>query len=134
MKNKAFMLAIALMMAMTTGTVIAKGNHNEAMTKQADGTYVVNTTTLAKDVRGFRGNTPLNIYIKGNKVVKIEPLANQETPNFFNKVKTGLLKKWYGMKVSKASTTNVGWRDGCHLLQQGCEGERKERRKVLPGT
>ena len=109
MKNKVFCLAIALMMAMTTGTVIAKSNNHssEAMTKQADGTYVVNTTTLAKDVRGFRGNTPLNIYIKGNKVVKIEPLANQETPNFFNKVKTGLLKKWYGMKVSKASSADV---------------------------
>lgn len=77
------------------------------MTKLSDGTYVVNTTTLAKDVKGFRGNTPLNIYIKGGKVVKIEPLANHETPNFFNKVKMGLLKKWYGMKTSKAASANV---------------------------
>lgn len=122
MKYKVFFLAIALMMAMTTSTVIAKGNHNnantemakankhastEAMTKLSDGTYVVNTTTLAKDVKGFRGNTPLNIYIKGGKVVKIEPLANHETPNFFNKVKTGLLKKWYGMKASKAASAQV---------------------------
>ena len=109
MKNKVFFLAIALMMATTTNTVIAKSNHNgtEAMTKLSDGTYVVNTTTLAKDVKGFRGNTPLNIYIKGGKVVKIEPLANHETPNFFNKVKNGLLNKWYGMKASKAASANV---------------------------
>ena len=96
-------------MASIAGNMIAKtaANDNEPMTRQADGTYVVNTTTLAKDVKGFRGATPLNIYIKKNKVVKIEALANQETPNFFNKVKQGLLQKWNGMKAAKASTAQV---------------------------
>lgn len=77
------------------------------MTKEADGTYIINTTTLGKDVKGFRGNTPLAIYIKGGKIVEIKPLANQETPNFFNKVKQGLLNKWNGMKASKAATAQV---------------------------
>lgn len=108
MKTKTWMLA-ALLTVVMTGSLVAKTAHtnNEVMTKQSDGTYVVNTTTLAKDVRGFRGNTPLNIYIKAGKVVKIEALSNQETPNFFKKVKQGLLKKWYGMKTTKASTTTV---------------------------
>lgn len=109
MKTKALIL-VALLTAGITSSVIAKSNHSnnsEVMTKLPDGTYVVNTTTLAKDVRGFRSNTPLNIYIKGNKVVKVEALSNQETPNFFNKVKQGLLQKWNGMKTSKASTTTV---------------------------
>ena len=68
---------------------------------------MVNTTTLAKDVKGFKGNTPLKIYIKSNKIVKIEPLTNRESPNYFAKVKQSLLNKWYGMKASKASTTQV---------------------------
>ena len=108
MKTKALILA-ALLTAGITSSMIAKTVHtnNEVMTKLPDGTYVVNTTTLAKDVRGFRGNTPLNIYIKAGKVVKIEALSNQETPNFFNKVKQGLLQKWNGMKATKASTTTV---------------------------
>ena len=108
MKTKAWGLAV-LLTAGITSSVIAKTGHanNEVMSKLPDGTYVVNTTTLAKDVRGFRGNTPLNIYIKAGKVVKIEALSNQETPNFFNKVKQGLLQKWNGMKATKASTTNV---------------------------
>lgn len=108
MKTKALILA-ALLTAGTTSSVIAKSNltNDEVMTKLPDGTYVVNTTTLAKDVRGFRGNTPLNIYIKAGKVVKVEALANQETPNFFSKVKQGLLQKWNGMKVTKASNTTV---------------------------
>ena len=108
MKTKAWGLAV-LLTAGITSSVIAKTGHanNEAMSKLPDGTYVVNTTTLAKDVRGFRGNTPLNIYIKSGKVVKVEALSNQETPNFFNKVKQGLLQKWNGMKATKVSTTNV---------------------------
>ena len=108
MKTKALILA-ALLTTGISGSVIAKSNraNSEVMTKLPDGTYVVNTTTLAKDVRGYRGNTPLNIYIKGNKVVKVEALSNQETPNFFNKVKQGLLQKWNGMKTAKASTANV---------------------------
>lgn len=108
MKTKTWILAV-LLTAGITSSVIAKTGHanNGVMTKQTDGTYVINTTTLAKDVRGFRGNTPLNIYIKGNKIVKVEALANQETPNFFNKVKQGLLQKWNGMKTSKASSANV---------------------------
>lgn len=119
MKKKALILAVVLSTGITSSMVaFAKSNNStksahatkassEVMTKEADGTYVVNTTTLAKDVKGFRGNTPLNIYIKNNKIVKIAPLANQETPNFFNKVKQGLLSKWYGMKASKASTAKV---------------------------
>ena len=108
MKTKALILSALLAIGITS-SMIAKSNHtnSEVMTKQPDGTYIVNTTTLAKDVRGFRGNTPLNIYIKGNKVVKVVALSNQETPNFFNKVKQGLLQKWNGMKTAKASTATV---------------------------
>lgn len=85
----------------------AKSSHSEIMTKKADGTYIVNTTTLGKDIKGFRGNTPLAIYIKKGKIVEIKALANQETPKFFNKVKQGLLNKWNGMKASKAATVQV---------------------------
>ena len=108
MKKKVFMLA-AIMMMDLANTMIAKGNqtNDNVMTKQSDGTYVVNTTTLAKDVKGFKGNTPLKIYIKRNKIVKIEPLTNRETPKYFAKVKQGLLGKWQGMKASKASTAQV---------------------------
>ena len=108
MKKKVFMLATIMMMGLAN-TMIAKGNqtNDNVMTKQSDGTYVVNTTTLAKDVKGFKGNTPLKIYIKSNKIVKIEPLTNRESPQFFAKVKQGLLGKWQGMKASKASTTQM---------------------------
>ena len=67
------------------------------MTKQKDGTVVVNTTTIASDVRGFKGATPVKIYIKKGKVVKVEALPNKETPRYFKQVTaSGLLDSWNG--------------------------------------
>ena len=116
MKKRTLILAAILSMGMA-GSMIAttRSSHSEVMTKEADGTYIINTTTLCKDVKGFRGNTPLSIYIKKGKIVEIKPLANQETPNYFNKVKQGLLNKWNGMKVSKAATIQVDGVTGATL-------------------
>lgn len=116
MKKRTLILAAILSMGMA-GSMIAttRSSHSEVMTKEADGTYIINTTTLCKDVKGYRGNTPLSIYIKKGKIVEIKPLANQETPNFFNKVKQGLLNKWNGMKVIKAATIQVDGVTGATL-------------------
>ena len=74
---------------------------DEVMTKE-DGTYIVNTTTLAADVIGYLEATPLKIYIKGDKIQRIEALPNQETPKYFYKVKKDLLTRWDGKTVKKA--------------------------------
>ena len=71
-------------------------NQDNVMTKMADGTVIVNTTTLAKDVKGYSSATPLNIHIKNNKVVKVEALRNRETPKYFAVVKRQVLVKWEG--------------------------------------
>lgn len=79
---------------------------DQTITKE-DGMDVVNTTKLGQDVTGYIGATPLKIYIKGNKVVKITALRNQETPKYFTKVKKELLSKWNGKKVKAASKMKV---------------------------
>lgn len=108
MKKRIFILAALLSTGLIGSmTATTKSSHSEIMTKEADGSYIINTTTLGKDVKGFRSNTPLSIHIKKGKIVDIKPLANQETPKFFNKVKQGLLNKWNGMKVSKAASGQV---------------------------
>jgi electron transport complex protein RnfG len=58
-------------------------------------------------VVGYVGTTPLKIYIKKNKIVKIEALKNQETPKYWAKVKRQLLTKWDGMKVKDALKQQV---------------------------
>ena len=62
------------------------------------------TTSLTKDVKGFKGATPVKIFIKKNKVIKVEALPNRETPKFFARLKD-LLTSWDGKTVSKASKT-----------------------------
>lgn len=86
---------------------------DDVMTKQSDGTYVVRTNTIC-NTRGFRKTTPVEVHIKGNKVQKVVALKNEETANYFAKVKKFLLPLYDNIKVSKAKKladkTQV---DGC---------------------
>lgn len=103
--TKAMSMAIALLMlALGAGAVVTQ---QSAMTKQSDGTYIVNTTTLCQNVKGYRGTTPLKIYIKNDKVEKIEALKNQETPKYFARVKEQVLNMWNGKTVKKATKLKV---------------------------
>ena len=83
----------------------------QVMTKE-NGTYVVNTTTLAEDVVGYAGPTPLKVYIKKNKIEKIEYLPNQETPKYWNAVKKHFQDKWNGVSVKDAKKMEVDGRTG----------------------
>ena len=79
----------------------------DVMKKEKNGTYVVNTTTLAKDVEGYNGTTPVEVYIKKNKIVKVVPLKSQEGPKYVAKVKKGMLPKYEGMNVKKGTVVDV---------------------------
>ena len=59
----------------------------ETITSLPDGTVIVNTTDLCKDVMGYGGPTPVEIQIKKGVIEKITPLKNQETPEFYGSVR-----------------------------------------------
>ena len=99
-------IVVLMLMASATAGLNAAQKEDGTMTKMADGTYVVNTTALAKDVKGYRGTTPLKITIKKDKIEKVEALKNQETPKYFVRVKREMLPAWEGQKVSKAMKLN----------------------------
>ena len=80
---------------------------DDVMRKEKDGTYVVNTTTLAKDVKGYMGATPVEVYIKKNKIVKVVMLKSQETPKYNARVKKNMLPLYEGVKITKKSTIDV---------------------------
>lgn len=98
--------AVAALTLLTSATLAG----DDVMTREGK-TTVVNTTTLTKNVKGFRGPTPVKIYIKGNKIQKIEPLQNQETPKFFARAKA-ILAKYEGKTVSKAAKMEVDAKTG----------------------
>lgn len=80
---------------------------DDVMKKEKDGTYIVNTTTLAQDVKGYMGATPVEVYIKKNKIVKVVMLKSQETPKYNARVKKNMLPLYEGVKITKKSSVDV---------------------------
>ncbi len=86
--------------------LMSVGQANEILTKEK-GSTIINTSTLAEDVEGYAGPTPLKIYIKDNKIEKIEALKNLETPKYFAVITRKLLPQWNGLNVKKAAEQKV---------------------------
>ncbi len=87
--------------------VLSSAKGDDGVITKENGMYVVNTTTLGKNVVGYVAATPLKIYIQKDKIVKVEALKNQETPKYNAKVKRLLLTKWDGMKVKDVAKQKV---------------------------
>ncbi|MBP3260205.1 MAG: FMN-binding protein [Prevotella sp.] len=87
--------------------VLVTASAKDVMRKEKDGTYVVNTTTLAQDVEGYNGPTPVEVYIKKNKIVKVVPLKSQEGPKYVAMVKKEMLPRYERMNVKKGTVQEV---------------------------
>lgn len=106
--KKTMMALSALLLA----AVLMSANKKDNTMVKENGVYVVNTTTLGKDVMGYEGPTPLKVFIKSNKIQKIEFLENQETPKYWKAAANHLQNKWDGMTVKEAKTKEVDSRTG----------------------
>lgn len=111
---KKLFLAVALMF-----TLAAQAD--DVMRKEKDGTYVVNTTTLAKDVEGYAGPTPVEVYIKKGKIVKVVPLKTMDGPKYVAKVKNQMLPKYEDMNVKKGTVAEVDAVTGATFTSQAIQ-------------
>lgn len=84
----------------------AQAAANDTMRVEADGSIVINTTALGKDITGYGGAVPLEIVIKDGKVADIKALPNAETPDFFNNAKA-LFAKYKGKRIEDAAAMKV---------------------------
>ncbi len=100
MKKNLMSVAVATFAFILMGAGVSK----DAI-KYNKGIAIVNTSSIVK-ARGFNSKTPVKIYIKGNKITKIESLPNQETPSVFASAEV-LLKNFIGKSVDEASTMKV---------------------------
>ena len=101
--------AVVLLLCLSALSVHA----GDVMTKKADGTYVVRTTTICK-ARGYRTGTPVEVHIKKGNVVKVVALKNEETVPYFSRVKQFLLPLYNNLKLSKAKKLTEQTKvDGC---------------------
>lgn len=84
---------------------VAQGS--DTLSVQPDGTFVVNTRVLAKDVQGYGGPVPLKIHIgKDGKLTAIEAEPNAESPDFFDRAKE-LFSRWQGKTIDEAMAEDV---------------------------
>ena len=112
---KKTLLSVLLAVAFVTASA------QDVMRKEKDGTYIVNTTTLAQDVEGYNGPTPVEVYIKKNKIVKVVPLKSQEGPKYVAKVKKDMLPKYEQMNVKKGVVPEVDAVTGATFTSQAVQ-------------
>lgn len=94
---------------------------NDTLRKLADGTFVINTTSLGKDISGYGGNVPLEIYIKDGVIKQVKALPNHETAEFFGMAKA-LLTRWNGKTVEEALSMKVDGVSGATFSSRGILG------------
>ncbi len=74
----------------------------------SDGTRIINSTTLASDIIGFGGKTPVKLHVKDGIITHIETLANAETPSFWEQlVDAKFLTQWDNTPIEEAATMQV---------------------------
>ena len=72
---------------------------NDTLRMESDGTMVINTTSLGKDISGYGGTVPLEIYVnKEGVITQVKALPNGETPEFFGRA-SALFNAWKGKRV-----------------------------------
>lgn len=86
----------------------ATDSQEDFVSELSNGTVVVNTSVLCKDVAGYAGPVPLEIIVTHGVIDSVHPLENSETPGFFSRVvDNGLLQQWNGVRVDSAVTMKV---------------------------
>lgn len=87
--------------------VVSVAQGSDTLSVQPDGTFVVNTRVLAKDVQGYGGPVPLKIHIdKDGRLTAIEAEPNAESPSFFDRAKE-LFSRWQGKTIDEAMAEDV---------------------------
>ncbi len=91
----------------THAAVASVAQGSDTLEVQPDGTFVVNTRVLAKDVQGYGGPVPLKIHIdKDGRLTAIEAEPNAESPSFFDRAKE-LFSSWQGKTIDEAMAEDV---------------------------
>lgn len=82
---------------------------------------VINTTDIGKDIVGYKGPVPLEIYISAGKVDSVKALPNQETPGFFERASV-LLNSWNGLTLEEAAVKRVDAVSGATFSSNAIKG------------
>lgn len=106
----------------------AEADNKEIVTDKtlSNGTQVINTTELGRDISGYGGPVPLEIYLVDGRISEIKPLENLDTPDFFDKAAEGLLTKWNGKTPEEALSMQVDAVSGATFSSRAIIGNVRE--------
>ena len=99
-------LAVSATSGTPTATATESRDASDTLRTLADGSIVVNTTSLAADISGYAGRVPLEITVSDGIVTHIKALDNAESKPFFDKA-SALFARWTGKSVAEAADMKV---------------------------
>ncbi len=68
----------------------------------------VSSASVARDVVGYEGATPVELYLDGNTIVEVRILANDESPEYMDMIyMDNLDRRWNGMSVKEAAVAPI---------------------------
>jgi len=80
----------------------------QTMRRGEDGSILIDTRDIGRDLVGYGGPVPVEICLADGKVVSVRLLANKETPAYVNVVVgEGLLESWNGLTPAEALELEV---------------------------
>ncbi len=93
----------------SSGDASATEAQDEVATISQEGSEeVINTTEIGKDISGYAGPVPLEIYVSNGIIDSIVALPNSESPKFFGRLEEGgLTRAWNGKTLQEAETMEV---------------------------
>ena len=110
-----------------TSTYAVKDNKGKVIGK------VLLSSPYSDNIKGFNGPIPLQIALdQDGKIIEVRVLANDETPNFLNRViNAGFLKSWDGLTVEEAINKEVDAVSGATYSSNGIKNSLKARLQAL---
>ena len=106
MNNKLLKFILCAVLLAVAVTPMESKTKKKSAVKPAQ-SQVIYTGDVAKKVYGYNGTTPLNIYIEGGRIVRIEALPNNETPQYFKRVVAKIFPLYEGKTVAEAKAMHV---------------------------
>ena len=94
---------------------------------------VLLSSPYSDGINGFNGPTPLQIALDDHgKIIKVQVLANNETPNFLKRVTdAGFLNSWNGLTVEEALKKEVDAVSGATYSSKGIQNSLKARLEAM---
>lgn len=99
--KKLFLIAIVFLLA-----TAACEAPDKAISKQ-DGMYLVDTAQIENEIAGYAGPTPVTIYIKDRRIVKVVMQDNYDGRRYNQAVREGICNAWDGKSLEEAATLEV---------------------------